>query len=603
MSTDDISNSVGLTEAQTATIALRQGGLKLGNGKSLSELTVTYETYGKLSPDRNNVIYVCHALTGDAHVAGKHSPSDKKPGWWDDMVGPGKGIDTNYYFVICGNILGGCAGTTGPSSINPATGKPYGSAFPEITVADMVDVHKLLLEHLDINHLAAVIGGSLGGMQVLEWSIRYPDMVDRCICIAAGASVSAQALAFDAVARDAIIADPHWAGGDYYDKKEKPAWGLAHARKIGHITYLSPEIMQQRFGREARKDEDTDKHRFQIAAYLDHQGQKLVSRFDANSYLLIAGAMDSYDLVREFGSLARAFENVGSRFLIIGLSSDWLFPPEQSVDIANALHLAGKRVSCCTLEAPYGHDAFLVNIEHLAETVRAFLPWVGTVRGQQTSDRGPEEERRFKIIAESIKHETRVLDLGCGNGELLSLLLAEKKTLGLGVDIDIDNLIQVIDRGHDVFQGDLDEGLALIPDGAYDYAVLSSTLQVVRKPRAVLHEMLRVAKEGIITFPNFGHWRNRLALAFSGRMPKSDALPHEWYDTPNIHLATLTNFVELCRQEDIEICDMVCSPGNHSLDKLLVALGFCNLGAERVLARITRLNPDKQHPLHCRCID
>lgn len=469
----------------------------------------------------------------------------------------------------------------------------------------MVSVHKLLLEQLGIDRLAAVIGGSLGGIQVLEWAIRYPEKLDRCICIAAGVSLSAQALAFDAVARDAILSDPNWAGGDYYDKKDKPAWGLSHARKIAHITYLSPEIMEKKFGREKTvgDGEDPKGFRFQVENYLNYQGKKLVERFDANSYLRITEAVDSYDLVEDFGNPKNAFENITSKFLVIALSSDWLFPPEQSVELANALLRAGKEVSCCTLEAPYGHDAFLVDIKHLTETARAFLPWVSP------ADTGTKEtashevhlgRTEHRLIREMVTAKSRVLDLGCGNGELLSLLKREKRTSGFGVDIDLDNVVQTIDKGHDVFQGDLDDGLAIIPDGSYDYAILSSTLQEIKKPRAVLHEMLRVAGEGIVAFPNFGNWRNRLSLGFRGRMPKSETLPHEWYDTPNIHLTTCRDFIELCRQEGIDILDMVCIPGASALDKLLVSLKFCNLGAERVLVRIARRESGSVSSANCR---
>jgi len=581
-----------VVRTQTVNVPLPREGLQLEKGGVLHDLTVAYETYGELSPEEDNAVYICHALTGDAHVAGYHDASGEKPGWWDDMVGPGKGIDTDYYFVVCANILGGCTGTTGPSSVDPATGRRYGSAFPAITIADMVHVQKLFLEQLGVRRLAVVIGGSMGGMQVLEWSIRYSGMVDRCVCIASGASLSTQALAFDVVARDAIVSDPNWAGGDYYDADARPEWGLSHARKIGHITYLSPEMMQEKFGRDKRavKEDDIERHRFEVENYLSHQGRKLVDRFDANSYVRITEAMDSFDLVEEFGSLDRAFESVRSKFLVVGLSSDWLFPPEQSVALADALHCAGKQVSCCTLEAPYGHDAFLVGIDHLAETLRAFLPWVSPGRkpAERTAAASGTVSRVHGLVSDMVESGARVLDLGCGTGGLLSLLQAEKNTSGFGVDIDLDNLVHAIDKGHDVFQGDLDEGLSLIPDGAYDYAILSSTLQEVRKPRTVLREMLRVAREGVVTFPNFGNWRNRLALGFGGRMPKTGALPYEWYETPNIHLTTRRDFVELCRQEEIEILDMVCIPGPGALDRWLVRRKRCNLGAEHVLARIAR---------------
>jgi homoserine O-acetyltransferase len=351
-------NSVGIVQTQTLDIPLKED-FKLRNGGSLPELTVAYEAYGRLSETRDNVVYICTALTGDAHAAGYHSEDEEKPGWWDQMIGPGKGIDTNYYYVICANILGGCQGTTGPCSVNPQTGEPYGVDFPEVTVTDIVNVQKLFLEALGIERLAAAIGGSFGGMQVLEWSIRHPESVDRCICIAAAASLSAQALAFDVVARDAITSDPNWQDGKYYENGNKPEWGLAHARKIGHITYLSPEIMQKKFGREkvsaGEGSEDGDK--FQVESYLDYQGRKLVERFDANSYLLLTRALESYDLAEEYGSVEKAFEKASSKFLVVALSSDWLFPPEQSLSLANSLLKAGREVACCTLEAPYGHDA------------------------------------------------------------------------------------------------------------------------------------------------------------------------------------------------------------------------------------------------------
>lgn len=585
--TNNIKAGVGLVKTQTTDIHLPDTGFVLTKGGVLREIRVAYEAYGELSPKRDNVVYICTALTGDAHVAGYHDESDKNPGWWEQMVGPGKGIDTNYYHVICANILGGCRGTTGPSSINPATEKPYGSSFPEITVTDIVRVQKLLLEQLGIEHLAAVIGGSFGGMQVLEWSIQYPDAIDGCICVATGLSLSAQALAFDVVASDAITSDPNWHRGDYYDKGVKPEWGLAHARKIGHITYLSPEIMQEKFGREKTGSNDlsSDKERFQVENYLEHQGKKLVARFDANSYLCITRAMDSYSLVEEYGSAEKAFANVNARFLVIALSSDWLFPPEQSVELANALLRAGKEVSCCTLGAPYGHDAFLLDIDYLSDAVKAFLPWVGKTRDEEKDVGG---NREYSVIIDKVKTGTKVLDLGCGDGKLLSLLRDIKSTTGIGVDINLDNVIEVLNRGHGILQGNLDDELSIFPDQSYDYAILGSTLQQVRNPRVVLREMTRIAREGIVTFPNFAHWRNRLSIGFRGSMPKTSALPYEWYDTPNIHLATRNDFIDLCQREGIKILELVCLPADGFVDNILVSLKWCNLGALKVIARITR---------------
>lgn len=582
----DSSKSVGLVQTQHLKIPLSSNGLSLKKGGFLHDLTVAYEAYGRLNEAGDNVVYICTALTGDAHVAGYHDSNDPKPGWWDQMVGPGKGIDTDYYYVVCANILGGCMGTTGPCSINPETNKPYGSSFPEITVTDIVNVQKILLDQLGVHRLAAVVGGSFGGMQVLEWSIRYPEFVERCICIATGMSLSAQALAFDVVACDAITSDPNWAGGNYYNGANKPEWGLSHARKIGHITYLSPEIMQKKFGREKTSGEEGSEGSglFQVESYLNYQGKKLVDRFDANTYLQITRAMDGYDLCEEFGSLENAFSKVKSKFLVVALSSDWLFPPEQSFELANALLRAGKHVSFCTLGAPYGHDAFLIDIEHLAEAVRAFLPWIGRVSDNIKQP----ETAEFNVITNRIRQGARVLDLGCGNGNLLSLLSSLKGTIGVGVDKDLRNVIDVINRGHDVYQGNLDDELSLFPDHSYDYAILSSTIQQVSNPQAVLHEMTRIAAEGIVTFPNFANWRNRMVFGLSGRMPKNEALPYEWYNTPNIHLATRNDFIDLCRNEGLKILELVCLPADGWFDRLLLSLNYCNLGAMRVIARITR---------------
>ncbi len=592
--TDQQPGSAGFVETQTATIQLPPEGFELECGERLTELTVAYETYGALTPKRDNAICICHALTADAHVAGYHDPNKAQYGWWDGMVGPGKGIDTDHYFVVCANILGGCKGTTGPSSTNPATGKPYGSAFPKISVNDIVRVQRLLLSHLGIERLAAVIGGSVGGMQVLEWMIAYPDTVDRAICIASGAAKSTQSLAFDVVARESIMSDPDWQGGDYYETGRIPSRGLARARKIGHITYLSQEMMARKFGRLKREKGSA----FEIESYLEHQGEKLVRRFDANSYLRITEAIDEFDLVERYGGLQKAFEPVTAKVLVVSLSADWLFRPEQSVELANALLASGKRVSYCELQAPHGHDAFLVETESLSKVVRAFLPWIRKADNNHAKHRprpwlgdrvaaAKHETRMFESIVEWVRPKATVLDLGCGNGELLTMLAEERSISGVGVDIDFEHVVQVMDRGHEVFQRDIDGGLAMIPDRAYDYAILSETLQVVRKPSLVLRELLRVAEIGIVSFPNFGAWSQRLELGLSGRMPKGGASAFKWFDTPDIRPFTLRDFIELCRQDSIAILDRVCIPDGR-LSRAFVRLGFQNLGAERVLAKIAR---------------
>ncbi|MDO9541468.1 MAG: homoserine O-acetyltransferase [Kiritimatiellia bacterium] len=637
--------SVGLVETKYLRLALPPEGFKLENGGALPELQAAYETYGRLSPTADNVVYVCHALTGDAHVAGYHTAKDIKPGWWDAMIGPGKGIDTNRFYVICANILGGCMGTTGPASIDPRTGKPYGSSFPPITIPDIVNAQELLLRQLGIRRLAAVVGGSLGGMQVLEWSIRFPQMVEKCVCIASGMNLSAQALAFDIVGRNAIITDPAWANGDYYQNERKPAQGLAQARMIGHITYLSSENMKFKFGREKKEILDPLPRfatPFQIESYLDYQSEKFVHRFDANSYLHITEAMDVFDLTENVAEPADAFRNVDpkTRFLVVALSSDWLFPPEQSLQLATTLIRAGKRVSYCLLHSPYGHDAFLVEIDHLAEVMRSFLEspdrpalmlrneptparlqrypahsrYAPALRAgaqsaaadgqaaqiskragaplprRENTDKkntGPADD--FTFITERIKPKTRVLDLGCGDGRLLCELFAFKNISGLGMDIDLENIIAVIRNGLDVFQCDLDAGLSSIPDKTYDCAILSQTLQVVRKPRQLLNEMLRVARMGFVSFPNFGNWRHRLRLGLTGKMPVSDSLPFEWYDTPNIHLSTLRDFRALCARDHIRITEEICIPRKFP-DRVLIKIGWRNLGADRILLGISRNN-------------
>ena len=601
----------GRVELQVARIDLAPEGLCLEGGGVLRELDVAYETYGELTPSRDNVIFICHALTGDAHVAGYYTDPEQDSGWRNEMVGPGKGIDTRYYFVVCANILGGCKGTTGPASINPETGKPYGSSFPDMTVGDIVDVHCLFLKQLGITHLAAIIGGSFGGMQVLEWAIRRPEMSDRCICIASAHSLAAQALAFDSVARNVITSDPEWHNGDYYATGDGPMKGLSQARQIGHITYLSQGMMSEKFGRERRPEFDEAlaegdvaglAAQFQVSSYLEYQGKKFTERFDANSYVRIMQAMDNFDLAERAGSLESAFAGIESKMLIVALSTDWLFPPGQSKAIAKAMLHAGKSVSYCTLSAPHGHDAFLIDIDHLVEIIKGFLPWVPdrTVREPSASDVSVSDASCWRGVISSdaerdrlvdmIEPGGRILDVGCGNGDLLALLNERLGVSGVGVDFDPNQVIKVLYRGYDIFQEDVDGGLAMIPDGSYDYAILSETLQVVRRPREVLQEMLRVARTGIVSFPNFGKFSHALQLWTSGRMPVGEALPFEWYDTPNIHLFTLRDFIELCRTDGIDILDIACIP-RGVLGKMLVKLGLCNLGADRVLVKIARSDP------------
>ncbi len=363
-----------LVERRFFTFADQPEGLPLDCGARLGPITLAYETLGELNADRSNAILVLHALTGDAHVAGVHTADAPRPGWWDNMVGPGKPVDTNRYFVICSNILGGCSGSTGPGSINPATGRPYGLGFPMVTIRDMVRAQKELIDHLGITRLLSVIGGSVGGMQVLRWCVDFPEMLVSAIPLATTTRHSAQAIAFNEVARQAIMADPAWQGGDYYGGPG-PAHGLAVARMIGHVTYLSDEAMHEKFGRRLHRsalsfDLTGD---FQVESYLHHQGRKFVDRFDANSLLYITKAADYFDLQRGDGCLLINEALADVSFLVISFTSDWLYPTYQSREIVSALKKNGGDVSFCEIEAQWGHDAFLVPNKRLDGLISGFL--------------------------------------------------------------------------------------------------------------------------------------------------------------------------------------------------------------------------------------
>jgi homoserine O-acetyltransferase len=359
------------------------------SGQTLPGFTLRYETYGRLNAARDNTVVICHALSGDHHCAGIHSLSDRKPGWWNNIVGPGKAVDTNRFHVLCVNVLGGCQGSTGPSTTNPATGRPFGLAFPFVTIRDMVRAQKLLCDHLGLASLHAVIGGSMGGMQVLQWGIEYPAFVRRMLPLATTARESAQAIAFNEVGRQAIMQDPEWNHGDY-PKGGGPLVGLAVARMMAHITYLSDESMDKKFGRRrpqkpAMPDPDhpaagaapsaayTFDVQFEVESYLRHQGESFINRFDANSYLYITRALDHFDLPAVHGSLEQAFAAVEAETLSVAFTSDWLFPADQNREIVLALLRAGQRASYAELATNLGHDSFLLESEDLYALVRSFL--------------------------------------------------------------------------------------------------------------------------------------------------------------------------------------------------------------------------------------
>jgi len=389
--------SIGLVVTQSWTPDLPPGGFPLECGRALPSITLAYETYGKLNGARDNAILIVHALSGDAHVAGIHLLDDQKAGWWDIMVGPGKPYDTDKYYVICSNILGGCKGSTGPSSINPETGKPYGLDFPMVTIGDMVRAQQLLIGQLGIKRLLAVTGGSMGGFQALEWAVRFPDQVASVHAIATAVRLSTQAIAFDEVGRQAIMADPDWAGGDYYGKST-PGAGLAIARMIGHITYLSDEQMYAKFGRRLQDRETFSydfKTDFEVESYLKYQGDAFVRRFDANSYLYITRAMDYYDLATGYRSLVEALERVQAEFLVVSFTSDWLFPTYQSKELVRALQANGVPTTFLEILSSYGHDSFLLPSAHLANAVSGFLANV------QQHARQPAHERQGVTMPEA----------------------------------------------------------------------------------------------------------------------------------------------------------------------------------------------------------
>lgn len=368
-------NSVGLVEPHTHVFT---EPLTLACGRTLSEFTLVYETYGTLNASASNAILICHALSGHHHAAGYHHPDDRKPGWWDDYIGPGKPIDTRKFFVVAVNNIGGCHGSTGPSSLNPATGKPWGPDFPWLRVRDWVSAQERLMQLLGISCWAAVIGGSLGGMQAMRWAIQYPDRLRHAVVIASAMRLTAQNIAFNEIARQAITSDPNFHGGRYQEHGVIPRQGLSLARMVGHITYLSDDAMRDKFGRELRSgtfeigvDEQVE---FQVESYLRRQGDVFSSSFDANTYLLMTKALDYFDLAREFGDdPVQAFANTRCGFLVVSFTTDWRFSPSRSREIVNALLAAQRPVTYAEIESPHGHDAFLIPIPRYEQVFGAYL--------------------------------------------------------------------------------------------------------------------------------------------------------------------------------------------------------------------------------------
>ena len=367
-------SSVGIVEPKTAFF---DEPLFLKSGEVLKEYSLAYETYGVLNANGSNAVLICHALSGSHHAAGYYSETDAKPGWWDTMIGPGKPIDTNRLFVVSSNNIGGCDGSTGPSSVSQSSGKPWGSPFPQVTVEDWVETQKRLAESLGISHWAAVIGGSLGGMQALERSVRYPSWLSHCVVLAAAPGLTAQNIAFNEIARQAIFSDPQWLQGDYALSETVPEKGMALARMVGHLTYMSADKMSDRFGRELRQgsfEPDDDEPIFQVESYLRYQGSQFAGRFDANTYVIMTRALDRFDLASHGqGDLSEALARATAEFLVVSFSSDWRFAPSRSQEIANALLASGKRVTYADIESDAGHDGFLLEDKDYMALVGAWM--------------------------------------------------------------------------------------------------------------------------------------------------------------------------------------------------------------------------------------
>ncbi|TMG95172.1 MAG: homoserine O-acetyltransferase [Betaproteobacteria bacterium] len=573
-------HSVGIARPQ---IARFETPLPLACGRALSQYELAYETYGELNAARSNAVLVCHALNASHHVAGYYADDPNNVGWWDNMIGPGKPLDTNRFFVVGVNNLGSCFGSTGPQSIDPQTGRPYGADFPLVTVEDWVDAQARLADHLGIERWAAAMGGSLGGMQALAWATRFPTRIRHALVIAAAPNLSAENIAFNEVARQAIMTDPDFHGGDYYAHRATPRRGLRVARMIGHITYLSDEQMEAKFGRQLRDGINFSfAPEFQIESYLRYQGEKFADYYDANTYLRITKALDYFDPASAHGGdLARSLSTATCEFLVAAFTTDWRFPAARSREIVKALVRNKRRLSYAEIVAPHGHDAFLLDDRHYHAVVRAYFDRIAA----ETEPSSPKPRRLsrsmqtngvaradYATIAQWIGSAARVLDLGCGDGSLLAYLRTARGATGYGIEIANAGVLASLENGIDVIQSDLERGLAGFDDASFDCVILSQTLQAMRHVEVIVAEMLRVGREAIVTFPNFGHWSHR-AQIMRGRMPVSKSLPYQWYDTPNIHLCTVADFDAFLAARKYVLQDRVVLAGRKRVRMLPNLLG------------------------------
>ena len=579
----DRTGSVGPVVPQRATFTTP---LRLSCGVELPSYELAYETYGTLNAAGSNAVLVCHALNASHHVAGYYADDPDNLGWWDNMVGPGKPLDTDHFFVLGVNNLGSCFGSTGPLSTNPRTGRPWGADFPLVTVEDWVDAQARLADRLEIRQFAAVMGGSLGGMQALAWATRFPDRVRHAIVVAAAPNLSAENIAFNEVARQAIITDPDFHDGQFHALGTKPRRGLRLARMIGHITYLSDEQMETKFGRQLRDGlRYSFAPEFQIESYLRYQGEKFAEYYDANTYLRITKALDYFDpALATGGDLAKALAPAQCGFLVVSFTTDWRFPSARSREIVKALVQNRHDVSYAEIHAPHGHDAFLLDDPQYHAVVRSYFERVtrdvkeystfrfGASLGQRIESESAMARRAdYAAIASWIREGSNVLDLGCGDGSLMAFLRHQRNVRGYGVEISEEGVRASLDAGINVIQRDLEGGLAGFDNASFDCVILSQTLQAMRNIEKIVREMLRVGREAIVSFPNFGHWSHRLQI-LKGRMPVSSSLPYQWYDTPNIHLCTVDDFGAFLQARGLAVIDrVVLSHGRpvHSLPNLM----------------------------------
>ncbi len=575
--------SVGVVEPQLAQFS---EPLQLACGQWLSRFELAYETYGTLNPDKSNAVLVCHALNASHHVAGYYAGDEDNVGWWDNMIGPGKPLDTKRFFVVGVNNLGSCFGSTGPLTLNPDTGRPWGGDFPVVTVEDWVDAQARLADRLGIAQFAAVMGGSLGGMQALCWAIRYPQRIRHALVIAAAPNLSAQNIAFNEVARQAIMTDPDFHDGHFAAHATLPRRGLRVARMIGHITYLSDLQMEEKFGRSLRDGlKFSFAPEFQIESYLRYQGDKFAEYFDANTYLRITKALDYFDpAVATGGALATALAPATCKFLVAAFTTDWRFPPSRSREIVKALVDRRRDVCYAEIAAPHGHDAFLLDDPQYHALVRAYCENVASDANYSTFRFGAEVKRKleerdrqaqradFATIASWVAPGAQVLDLGCGDGSLLAYLARERNAKGYGIEIADEGVLASVKNGVNVLQSDLESGLAGFDDASFDCVILSQTLQAMRHTEEIVAEMLRVGREVIVTFPNFGHWTHRWQI-LRGRMPVSEKLPYQWYDTPNIHLCTVADFDAFLRERNCVVENRVVLAGGRPVHVLPNLLG------------------------------